>query len=38
MVLPENVMGVVSAGEDAEGRAGKAAEAHGGARPVPERL
>ena len=38
MVLPENVMGVASAGEDAEGRAGKAAEAHCGARPVPERL
>ena len=38
MVLPENVMGVVSAGEDAEGRAGKAAEAHGGAQSVAERL
>lgn len=38
MVLPENVMGVVSAGEDAEGRAGKAAEAHCGAQSVAERL
>lgn len=30
--------GVVKRGEDAEGRAGKAAEAHGGAQSVPERL
>lgn len=38
MVLPENVKGVASAGEDAEGRAGKAAETHCGAQPAPERL
>lgn len=38
MVLPENVTGVASTGEDAEGRAGKAAETHCGARPVPGRL
>lgn len=38
MVLPENVKGVASAGEDAEGRAGKAAETHCGAQPASERL
>lgn len=37
MVLPENVMGVASRGEDAKGLAGEAAEAHCGAQPVPER-
>lgn len=38
MVLPENVMGVASTGEDTAGHAGKAAEARCDAQPAPERL
>lgn len=38
MVLPENVIGVVSRGEDAVGLAGEAAETRCGAQSVPERL